>query len=49
MLQKTMVDMVTMHAVLDKAKSGITTADDWDKAAAFFFGSGANDDTKFTT
>ena len=37
-----------MNLVLWKAKSGITTATDWDKAAAYFFGSGVALDSEHT-
>ena len=37
-----------MNLVLWKAKSGITVADDWTKAAAYFFGSGGASDSEHT-
>ena len=37
-----------MNLVLWKAKSGISTATDWDKAAAYFFGSGGASDSEHT-
>ena len=40
--------MLTMNLVLWKAKSGISTATDWDKAAAYFFGSGGASDSEHT-
>ena len=40
--------MLTMNLVLWKAKSGITHADDWTKAAAYFFGSGGASDSEHT-
>jgi hypothetical protein len=44
LVEKTLMDMVTMHLVLDKINTG-TTVSDWDEAAAYYIGS----TTGFTT
>ena len=43
-VEKTLMDMVVMHLVIDKITNSLTTAD-WDEAAAFYIGSSAG----FTT
>ena len=49
LVEKTLMDMVTMHLVLDKINTG-TTVSDWDEAAAYYIGDRAASKTDiFTT
>ena len=49
LIEKTLMDMVTMHLVLDKINTG-TTVSDWDEAAAYYIGDRAASKTDiFTT
>ena len=38
LIEKTLMDMVTMHLVLDKIDGTTTSASDWDAAAAYYIG-----------
>jgi hypothetical protein len=48
LVEKTLMDMVTMHLVLDKIDTG-TTVSDWDEAAAYYIGGRAASTDIFTT
>ena len=50
LIEKTLMDMVTMHIVLDKIDGSTTAASDWDKAAACYIGARTDSTTDvFTT
>ena len=50
LIEKTLMDMVTMHLVLDKIDGSTIAASDWDEAAAYYIGARTDSTTDvFTT
>ena len=50
LIEKTLMDMVTMHLVLGKIDGSTTAASDWDEAAAYYIGARTDSTTDvFTT